>query len=103
MKEIAEKYPKGIELFAEYLHPTVEVEYSVNRDIKYGTIIEYFGYLVLEFFPKYGIEITRDINFNDDGSCIIDYAVWYMGEFEDAKTPQEVMLKAFQILESQEE
>ena len=63
-----------------------------------------FGYLVLEFFPKHGIEIERKFGL-DKAKPVIHYHVWREGSelHWTFKTPQEAIEKAFEILESQEE
>ena len=98
MKQIAEKYPKVWRQFQTL------VNYSTGYDVPWHDFNALFGYLVLEFFPKHGIEIERII-LNDEWET--GYRICYKIDGEKkyslTKTPENAISRAFEILESQEE
>jgi len=105
MKDIASKYEKAWELFCKYwldMHENENIEladiYNLPESIP---IVSLFGYLVLEFFPKYGIRIRQKLS----GDWAVEkwYKVdkrWWPADLF-SKTPQEAIDKAFEILEKQ--
>jgi len=105
MKEIAERFPKAWRLAVKDLPLVVKLELFQNKAIDDNLqFYLLFGYLVLEFFPKYGIEIERII-MEDMGMC---YA-FHCKNMEWAeeckipifKNPKEAIEKAFEIIEKQ--
>jgi len=109
MKQIAEKYPKGWELALEGMHEKYQPRIRAIHGLMYAGDIWlrdfqwYFGYLVLEFFPKHGVEIERLIKQKawSGESDSITYRVVIMNDYiiSYRKTPQEAIEKAFEILE----
>ena len=103
MKDIAEKYPKVWTLVVDKLPLVVRLELFQNKaiddNLRFSLL---FGYLVLEFFPKYGIYVNGNIK--------IGFTLWVDGvglimtgklNLENFKTPQQAIEKAFEILEKQ--
>ena len=101
MKEITEKYPKAWKSFwtwyfdRDYNGSSKECErYLRNLELNY-----LFGYLVLEFFPEHGIEIER--TYYHVNKLVVYYCFNKKIESgETFDTPQEVIEKAFEILEA---
>ena len=100
MKEIAEKYPKAWELFWDWMWNEYQLK-DLQKTVL-CTMNTLFGYLVLEFFPKYGIYVNGNIK--------IGFTLWVDGvglimtgklNLENFKTPQQAIEKAFEILEKQ--
>jgi hypothetical protein len=119
MKQIAEKYPKMWELVAlgmfydrfKYMFQewgTKKLKGRCLEQLNSQPFYALFGYLILEFFPKHGIEIERVVmpNSENENECGDLYNVWDNKKwvlYKDIKTPEEAIDKAFEILESQEE
>lgn len=104
MKEIAEKYPKAWELFEECFYNHKDVGYILPK-ISPATIslrCALFGYLVLEFFPKHGILVYNNCAFDkESNSYYLDHRVSDACHFLFvSENPEEVIDKAFEILES---
>jgi len=98
MKQIAEKCPKAWELAQkECQFGHIKGAFQV---IGNDSFLISFGYLVLEFFPKYGIHInlnTEIKTFNLHGMMINDK------EYSEGKTyngPKDLIKGAFEILEN---
>ena len=98
MKEIAEKYPKGWEYVEEDFRDRHNADIN---DVKFSLV---FGYLVLEFFPKYGIEIERLI-MEDLGMCYGIHCknLTWQEELKIPlfKLPEDAITKAAEIRERQ--
>jgi len=112
MQDTAKKYPKGWEMFVEDL-PLTFREWRIDEkgnkidyvDFNEVELIDLFGYFVLEFFPKHGIEIERFIWKNIREKTHVKYYIKMLENdneisfFVRGKTPQEAIDKAFEILE----
>jgi hypothetical protein len=103
MKNIAKKYPKVWTTFVIWLinKPNHLFEYEINEPNKWEEIFnvpfeELFGYLVLEFFPKYKIKIRETSSgrwkVQDAKSAPVNYY---------CDTHKEAIDKACEILENQ--
>ena len=99
MKEYAKKFPKA---WKEYVTEfTVIYIGFVDRlpDKKFFDIKLHFGYLVLEYFPAHGIEIMRDMKYSNIKGFESHYRIHDKRYTYD--TPEEAILKAFEIREKQ--
>jgi hypothetical protein len=108
MKQIAEKYPKAFSEASFYLWKQHRWEWdgiafgNESQQLPFNAI---FGVLVLEFFPKYGIEIERALEKR------LIYRVWaktgnnenIIYPHEVGASPEKAIKKAFEILEKQME
>jgi len=112
MKDIAEKYPKVWELFKKYgyenighdLYTKAFINARGNKGYNWVHLEhQLFGYLVLEFFPKHGIEIERFVRFYSEISKKQPEVLYLVmipnDKYSELKTPQEAIEKAFEMLE----
>ena len=100
MKEIAEKYPKFWEDYDEWLHDTQNLYEWMDED---DGLPAHFGFLILEYFPKHGIEIERYID-NGQKQIIYFLVVDNVKDYDSMQfylTPQEAISKAAEIRERQ--
>ena len=107
MKDIAEKYSKMWRLLIlSMIKDKIISDYRVvvvdsMKGFTLGEFTQrYFGYLVLEFFPKHGIHIESRYDWK------MNRSTWFVYEkiFLDAytfSTPQDALIKASKILEKQ--
>jgi hypothetical protein len=108
MKQIEEKYPFPMDEWSKKFPKSTELLNEFAKG-KYKTSLycfgfnELFGLLILEFFPKHGIEIERKIEYDKYGNMYIKYYVYENGKLNDIfyDTPMKVIDKAFEILEKQ--
>ena len=100
MKQITKKYPKAWNDFCQWWGINVK---DYNDELEFMDIKFLFGYLVLEFFPKYGIEVVKDHHFTT-----WKWYIWIKGFEKDQNewrwhfvfdTVDEAIEKAFEILE----
>ena len=97
MREIAKKYPKMWDKFANWIYLTYRDHANFNFN-------QMYGYLVLEFFPKHRIYIgSRPCKV--EGKWETSYNIvcrMYESMMEGGMwSPEEVIEKAFGILEKQ--
>lgn len=109
MNQIAEKFPKAWKLLSNSLINKHQVgwdsEYLQWVDI-YENGVEIpdtflFGFLILEFFPKYGIEIERKGYCDSFGGVDIKYEVLHIDTMDEYifDTAEQACEKALGILE----
>jgi len=103
MKQISEKYPKAWRDFEGWLVDTYELEMNFELTLRTSDLKCAFGYLVLEFFPKYRIEICNRSPYEEWWVWVKKARELPLEKIAEYETPQEAIEKAFQILESQEE
>ena len=101
MKELSKEYPLAwSDVIRTYLKLRQDVE--INRTIEdvFGTLPFHsqFGYLILDYFPKHGIEIER-IWVEDNNACI--YNAYDGVDYFEFDTPEDAIRKAFELRENQ--
>ena len=106
MKVIAERFPKTWDDFWDFMWNEYQFKFS---DFNWLTVLGIFGYLVLEYFPKHGIEIERKIELDKYENDYIKYYVYLKDDIslipnlKDIfyNTPILAITKAFEIIEKQ--
>ena len=101
MKEISERFPK---FWADYHNWWEEYVEGVHESSFYAqelTFKTHFGYLVLEYFPKHGIEIERRAKASGIGYNIWERDDKFYPTCIAVGTAQESIAKAAEIRERQ--
>ena len=104
MKELAKKFPKAWREIQEGLFKVTGIRWDNNPGGLFSISMPdcfIFGYLVLEYFPKHGIEIERFSIRYDAIIYSINVKKSNIVRRKFLTTPEEAISKAFEIREKQ--